>query len=195
MAQIVLTECGEEEVSMSGVVQHVDWQESGEALYARYRAAADVEQRKRLQALWLVRTGRTEQEAAKDVGVGRRTLTRLGGWRGIATAASPRCCVGCRATARVGQHLGSRPRSSRRSWRAVPRAPSAPTGRRSGGWSGSSASAIATTGCTICSPGCRCIPKSHARPPLKPIPPRRRPGKGGPHRRAKGNRCRRGHGR
>lgn len=80
MAQIVLTECGEEEVSMSGVVQQVDWQESGEALYARYRAAADVEQRKRLQALWLVRTGRTEQEAAKDVGVGRRTLTRWLAW-------------------------------------------------------------------------------------------------------------------
>jgi transposase len=61
-------------------VQAIDWQESAEELYVRYRAAAVVAERTRLQALWLVRCGQTEQEAARMAGVGRRTLTRWLGW-------------------------------------------------------------------------------------------------------------------
>jgi hypothetical protein len=35
----------------------VAWRETGEELEGRYRAARDVEQRKRLSALWRVRAG------------------------------------------------------------------------------------------------------------------------------------------
>src|ERR671939_1086637 len=65
---------------MSGKVQPIDWQESAEELYTRYRAAREVGERVRLQALWLVRSGHPEQEAAQLAGVGRRTLTRWLGW-------------------------------------------------------------------------------------------------------------------
>ena len=65
---------------MSGVVGHIAWQESAEELRARYRTAQDVGHRTRLQALWLVRLGRSEQEAAMVAGVGRRTLTRWLAW-------------------------------------------------------------------------------------------------------------------
>ena len=53
--------------------------ERGE-LYTRYRAAREVGERVRLQALWLVRSGHPEQEAAQLAGVGRRTLARWLGW-------------------------------------------------------------------------------------------------------------------
>jgi transposase len=65
---------------MSGVVGHLAWHESAEELRARFRTEQDRGQRTRLQALWLVRTGRTEQEAATVAGVGRRTLTRWLAW-------------------------------------------------------------------------------------------------------------------
>lgn len=65
---------------MSGVVQAIAWEESAEELYQRYREAQQVAIRIRLQALWLIRSGTTEQEAARIVGVGRRTLTRWLSW-------------------------------------------------------------------------------------------------------------------
>ncbi len=65
---------------MSGRVRLIEWQESAEDLYTRYRTAADVPTRTRLHALWLVRSGTTEQEAARQAGVGRRTLARWLGW-------------------------------------------------------------------------------------------------------------------
>lgn len=65
---------------MSGAMGYIEWHESAEELRARFRTEQDGGQRTRLQALWLVRTGRTEQEAAAVAGVGRRTLTRWLAW-------------------------------------------------------------------------------------------------------------------
>lgn len=65
---------------MAGVVQAVKWQESAEQLYALYAAEREVERRKRLQALWGVRRGQTETEAARQAGIGRRTLVRWLSW-------------------------------------------------------------------------------------------------------------------
>lgn len=65
---------------MSGVIEAVDWNESAEELYALYKAGRDVEARKRLGALWLLRRGESVSAAAEATGVSRRTLTRWLGW-------------------------------------------------------------------------------------------------------------------
>lgn len=61
---------------VSGVTEVVDWNESAEELHARYEAERDVEARKRLGALWLLRRGESVGNAAETAGVGQRTLTR-----------------------------------------------------------------------------------------------------------------------
>ena len=61
---------------MSGSIAPVDWQRSADELHERYRAERDLEVRKRLGALWLVRRGESVSAAAQSMGVGRRTLTR-----------------------------------------------------------------------------------------------------------------------
>jgi len=58
----------------------VAWRESAADLYARYRDARDVEARKRLGALWLVRRGLGVAEASAAVGIGQRTLERWLAW-------------------------------------------------------------------------------------------------------------------
>src|SRR3712207_1486029 len=65
---------------MSGVIEAVNWKESADELYERYRAERDVEARKRLGALWLVRREEGVSGAAQSAGVSRRTLTRWLGW-------------------------------------------------------------------------------------------------------------------
>ncbi|MBV9775168.1 MAG: winged helix-turn-helix domain-containing protein [Gemmatimonadetes bacterium] len=65
---------------MAGVIRRLEWSESAEELYALYQAERDLRQRQRLQALWLVRQGRTETEAAHETGIGRRTLARWLSW-------------------------------------------------------------------------------------------------------------------
>lgn len=65
---------------MAGVLKSVEWGESAEELYGIYRVQGDVERRKRVQALWLLRRGVTETEAARIVGIGRRTLARWLSW-------------------------------------------------------------------------------------------------------------------
>lgn len=65
---------------MAGVIQAIEWQESAEELYARYRTETELERRKRLHALWLVRQGESETEAAHQAGIGRRTLARWLAW-------------------------------------------------------------------------------------------------------------------
>jgi transposase len=65
---------------MAGVIQAIEWQESAEELYERYRTETDVQRRKRLHALWRVREGSSETEAAHQAGIGRRTLARWLGW-------------------------------------------------------------------------------------------------------------------
>jgi transposase len=65
---------------MGRTLQEIDWQESAEELYDRYRAERDVQRRKRLQVLWLVRQGRTATAAATEAGVGVRTVLRWLDW-------------------------------------------------------------------------------------------------------------------
>ena len=65
---------------MSGVIEPLSWQQSADELHERYRAERDLELRKRLGALWLVRRGESVSAAAQSMGVGRRTLTRWLSW-------------------------------------------------------------------------------------------------------------------
>ena len=65
---------------MGRTLQEIDWQESSEELYDRYRAEREVQRRKRLQVLWLVRQGRTATAAATEAGVGVRTVLRWLDW-------------------------------------------------------------------------------------------------------------------
>jgi transposase len=58
----------------------VAWRETSEELRERYVGERDVEQRKRLQALWLVRQGEAPAEAGRLAGVGTRTIERWLGW-------------------------------------------------------------------------------------------------------------------
>ena len=58
----------------------VEWAEAVEDLHKRFVAERDVERRKRLQALWLLRRGDSVAEAAVSAGVGKRTLERWLGW-------------------------------------------------------------------------------------------------------------------
>ena len=58
----------------------VAWAETADELEGRYRAERDVEKRKRLGALWLVRRGDRVGEAGRLAGVGERTVRRWLGW-------------------------------------------------------------------------------------------------------------------
>jgi transposase len=58
----------------------VAWTETAEELEQQYRAARDVERRKRLGALWRVRLGDHIPDAGRVVGVSRRTVDRWLGW-------------------------------------------------------------------------------------------------------------------
>src|SRR5579883_656824 len=69
-----------EDRPISGVISAVAWAESEDELYARYKASAEVGARKRLHALWLVRGGSSAREAARQAGVGERTVVRWLGW-------------------------------------------------------------------------------------------------------------------
>lgn len=58
----------------------IEWGQSADELYEFYRQELQVGRRKRLQVLWLVRTGVDAVEAARQAGVGERTVTRWLGW-------------------------------------------------------------------------------------------------------------------
>lgn len=64
---------------MAGKV-HVEWQDSAERLERLYQEAKDVQNRTRLQALWLVRSGRSVTESAQIVGVHRTTVHNWLNW-------------------------------------------------------------------------------------------------------------------
>ena len=55
---------------MSGAIEPVDWHQSADELHERYRAERNLELRKRLGALWLVRQGESVSSAAESMGVG-----------------------------------------------------------------------------------------------------------------------------
>lgn len=58
----------------------VAWTETAAELYTHFTREHDVRRRQRLQALWLVRTGRPIAEAARLAGVGQRSLERWLSW-------------------------------------------------------------------------------------------------------------------
>jgi transposase len=65
---------------MSRKIDPIEWQESAAELEKLYRQAREIEKRKRLQALWLVRQGKDARVAALAVGIGRKTITRWLSW-------------------------------------------------------------------------------------------------------------------
>ena len=66
---------------MSRLIEAVQWNESAQQLYEKYKAEHhDVPRRKRLMALWLLRRGESVADAAQMAGVGQRTLTRWIAW-------------------------------------------------------------------------------------------------------------------
>jgi transposase len=65
---------------MARALQTINWAESTEELYDRYRTERDLNQRKRLQVLGLVRWGTTATAAATQAGVGLRTVLRWLDW-------------------------------------------------------------------------------------------------------------------
>ncbi len=73
---------------MSGVVKAVRWAETAEELYERYKAESDIDARKRLQVLWLVRSGQGVRVTAKQAGVGERTVVRWLCWYRVGGAES-----------------------------------------------------------------------------------------------------------
>lgn len=58
----------------------IDWQESETELYQLYKQEKSYQNRTRLQALWLLRPGRTMKEVAGLVGVHYRTVQEWAAW-------------------------------------------------------------------------------------------------------------------
>lgn len=58
----------------------IEWHEDVERVGRLYRSEKDVQNRRRLHALWLVRQGRTMTEVAAIVGVDYRTLQEWLAW-------------------------------------------------------------------------------------------------------------------
>lgn len=58
----------------------VEWSETAEDLYERFRREDDLERRKRLQVLWLVRRGEQIKDAAQMAGVAVPTACRWLSW-------------------------------------------------------------------------------------------------------------------
>jgi len=58
----------------------IDWHETEEELFRLYKQEKDSQNRTRLQALWLLRPGRTMKEVAGLVGVHYRTVQEWVAW-------------------------------------------------------------------------------------------------------------------
>lgn len=58
----------------------IDWQETEDELFRLYKQEKDRQNRTRLQALWLLRPGRTMKEVAGLVGVHYRTVQEWVAW-------------------------------------------------------------------------------------------------------------------
>lgn len=131
---------------MSGVTEAVDWKESAEELHARYEAEREVEARKRLGALWLLRRGESVGDAAEIAGVARRTLTRWVSWyrRGgleeVLSRVPGHGAVGSECRLEDWQRRVLLERAGRGSF--------APTRKRGGGSNKSGGLSTATRGCT-----------------------------------------------
>lgn len=58
----------------------IDWREDEQTLYRLYKREKDHQNRTRLQALWLLRPGRSMKEVAELVGVHYRTVQEWVAW-------------------------------------------------------------------------------------------------------------------
>lgn len=58
----------------------IDWQEDEKTLYRLYKQEKDHQDRTRLQALWLLRPGRSMKEVADLIGVHYRTVQEWVAW-------------------------------------------------------------------------------------------------------------------
>lgn len=58
----------------------IEWQDSMESLKERYQAERNVQKRRRLHALWLLRQGRTLAEVCEIIGIHYRTLQEWVSW-------------------------------------------------------------------------------------------------------------------
>lgn len=67
-------------MGMRGRPLRIEWQESAEELFQRYRQEKDLELRIRWHGLWLLRKGHSEREAATVVGVEERTMRLWVAW-------------------------------------------------------------------------------------------------------------------
>jgi transposase len=65
---------------MKGRPLQIDWQEDEQTLYQLYKQEKDHQNRTRLQALWLIRQGRSMKEVAQIVGVHYRTVQEWVAW-------------------------------------------------------------------------------------------------------------------
>lgn len=63
-----------------GRPSQIEWQEEAERLGQLYKAEQDLQKRTRLHALWLLRRGKTQSEAAALVGVTVRSVQKWGSW-------------------------------------------------------------------------------------------------------------------
>ena len=58
----------------------IEWQDDADSLGKRYQAETDLQNRRRLHALWLVRQGRTMADVAGILGVHERTVQEWIAW-------------------------------------------------------------------------------------------------------------------
>ena len=135
---------------VSGVIEAVNWKESAEELHARYETERDVEARKRLGALWLVRRGESVGNAAESMGVSsRRTLTRWlswyrrGGLEEVLSRVPGHGALGSECRLKEWHSKGSCSRGRARG-------SFAPTRKRGDGSNNSGGSSTVTRGCMRC---------------------------------------------
>ena len=65
---------------MTGRPLRIAWEDEAETLIGQYRAEQDAQIRPRLQALWLLRSGRNLAETAQVVGMHYRTVQQWVTW-------------------------------------------------------------------------------------------------------------------
>jgi transposase len=58
----------------------IEWQDSVESLKGRYQAERNVQKRRRLHGLWLLRQGRTLAEVCELIGIHYRTMQEWVSW-------------------------------------------------------------------------------------------------------------------
>ena len=83
---------------MARALKTINWAESTEELYDRYRAERELNQRKRLQVLWLVRQGREGAPAPQPPKPAWACGRCCAGWTGSGPEGWSRCSGGFQVT-------------------------------------------------------------------------------------------------